>query len=211
MLFKNKKDYSRFIIGLPIIFIFITAVFIGGLNIYNLNKYHNIDVEETKKDFLEKQRNILSTNVNMINLRLKFSSSQIDKLVKIRLKKRVRVARSIANEIYTTYKDTKTSTEIKKMIFTALNKVSWRDGRSYFWIIDFDGVAHMVAPKNRNILGKNLLHLKDLDGRCIIQDEINTVKLKGHGYLENSFTKDNDINNQYKQISFVKDLGFYDW
>ncbi|MEA3553877.1 MAG: cache domain-containing protein [Campylobacterota bacterium] len=211
MLFKNKKNYSSFIVGLPILFIFITASVVGGLNIYNLKSYHDNEILEIEKKYIEQQKEILKKNVEMTNTRIDVYEKSIYKYMKKRLKNKINVATIVANELYLKYRETKSEEEIKEMIFVALNKISWEGKSSYFWVIDYDGIEHIAPPQYKEYLGKNLLHLKDANGNFIIKDEMELVKKQTEGYLYNTSTKLNNKNKQYKQISYVKDLGFYNW
>ena len=212
LLKEDIKDYSKWIVSLPILFIFITAFIIGGLNIYNLNLHHNNEIKKIKSNYIEKQKELLLKNIDLLNVRIDFSKKQMDKYIKLRIKQRVGVAHTIANSLYNKYKNEKTENEIKEIIFTALNKISWREGKSYFWVIDYKGIEHIAPPKYKEYIGENLLQLQDSNGSFIIQDEINLVKNKKEGYLYNTFTKSiKDSKKQFKQISYVKDLGFYDW
>jgi len=212
MLLKNRKDYSKLIIGLPILFIFVTSIIIGGLNIYNLNSHHNHEIDEIKNNYIDKQKAILLKNIDLLNFRIDFSKKQMYKHIKLRIKRRVGVAHTIANTLYEKYKNEKTEDEIKEIIITALNKISWKDGKNYFRILDCDGVERIDIPHYKEFTGKNILNFKDTRGNFNIKEEINLVKTQKEGYLYNTSRKINSEKNiQFKQISYVKDLGFYDW
>ncbi len=211
MLFINQKNYSSYIVGLPIIFILITAIVTGGVNVYNLHTYYTKEVKLIKKEFIKEQKEILKKNVNIVNLRVKIFQKNMYINMKSRLKDKSNVGFTIANTIYSKYKNTKTEQEIKEMIFTAINKISWRNGTNYFWVVDYDGIEHITTPQNKEYIGKNILHIKDNKSNFTIKDEIALIKKQKEGYLYNSFCKPNDKTKQYEQISYVKDLGFYDW
>ncbi len=211
MLLNNRKYYISYIVGLPIIFIFITAIIIGGCNIYSLSVHHNEEIEHLEKDFMDKQKSILVKNVEMTNTRVSVFEKNMYILLKKRLKNKSTVGFTIANSIYNEYKDTKTEQEIKKMIFTAINKISWRDDNNYFWVVDYDGIEQIAPPKYKNFIGKNISHIQDNKGNFVIQDEINLVKTHNEGYLYNTFIKSLNSKEQFNQISYVKALGFYDW
>jgi signal transduction histidine kinase len=58
---------------------------------------------------------------------------------------------------------------------------AFKDRDLYIFVYDFDGknIAHGANPK---MVGKNLLELKDVDGRELIKDQIKLVKAKGAGW-----------------------------
>ena len=211
MTLQNKKRYERYIIGLPILFIIVTSLVIGGFNIYNINKHHDNEIIEIRNNLIKEQKNLLKNNVDMINTRIEVMNENMYNKIEFIVKDKIDSAYKIISSLYLKYKDTKSEKEIKEMIKITLSSITWRDGENYFWVIDHKGFAQVLPEQHKQWLGKNLLNIKDNNGNYTIQNEIDIVKTKKSGYLHNTFKRYKNNTKQYQQISYVKDLGFYDW
>lgn len=58
---------------------------------------------------------------------------------------------------------------------------AFKDRDLYIFVYDFDGNC-LAQGANPKMVGKNLLELKDVDGRTLIKDQIALVKAKGSGW-----------------------------
>ncbi len=83
----------------------------------------------------------------------------------------------------------------------------FHDRDLYPFIYDMSGlnVAHGARPA---LIGKNLIGLKDQDGKFLIRDMIEIVKTKGSGWYDYKWP--NPINNKIEdKSSYVEKLGDY--
>ena len=58
---------------------------------------------------------------------------------------------------------------------------AFKDRDLYIFVYDFDGNC-LAQGANPKMVGKNLLELKDIDGKPLIKDQIALVKAKGSGW-----------------------------
>jgi cytochrome c len=79
------------------------------------------------------------------------------------------------------------------------------DGDLYVFVTDFDGVtrAHGVT---KALIGKNLLKVKDADGRYFVQEMIDLAKTKGEGWVDYKWVNPATHKIEAK-TSFVKRVG----
>ena len=63
------------------------------------------------------------------------------------------------------------------------NGKAFKDREMYIFVYDFNGkcLAHGANPK---LVGKDLIGLKDPDGKPLVQMLVDTAKNKGHGWTE---------------------------
>ena len=154
---------------------------------------------------------LVKSKVDNMREHIVYRKSIVKKELTLRIKQRVLDAHKIAKSIYETYKDEKSDKYIKELIVNILRPLTWNDGDSFIWILDYDGVFHLAPEYLRHKEGTSIIDFKDMSGNYVVKDEINICKTKGEGFLWNTFTKPNaDIDEQYKQVSFVKAFGFYD-
>jgi methyl-accepting chemotaxis protein len=103
---------------------------------------------------------------------------------KIKLRDVIFVAHSIAQSIYEEGKALGLSDqEIQKRIKKRLAKISFLDDKSgYIFMYQYDG-TNVLLPTRPDLEGKNLLSLKDSNGKYFIKELIATAK-KGGGTVE---------------------------
>lgn len=65
--------------------------------------------------------------------------------------------------------------------FTDHPNGAFKDRDLYIFVYDFDGNC-LAQGANPKMVGKNLLELKDVDGKPLIKDQIALVKAKGVGW-----------------------------
>ena len=185
-LFHNINNFTKYVIGLPIIFIFVTAFIIGTVIINHHNQYYMNEIKDMQKKFIDEEKEKLYKNATIVNNRIDVMYEHMIIATKKRLKVKINVGYTIANELYNQYKDTKTHDEIKKMITTALSKISWDHGKSYFKIATID-------PSDKDA----------------IIEELNILKKDNDGYIHQLSIDSNLSENDH--ITYIKKIGFYNW
>lgn len=63
----------------------------------------------------------------------------------------------------------------------------WKD--SYIFCIDMNKKANIAHPIKPKLIGKNLMHVKDVDGKLFFAEFINVAKSKGSGWVEYMWPK----------------------
>jgi cytochrome c len=69
----------------------------------------------------------------------------------------------------------------------------------YVVAVDLQGNV-LANGVNRKIVGKNLLQIKDVDGRSFVREQIEIATTKGSGWME--FRWNNPVTNQMEQRQF---------
>jgi cytochrome c len=77
----------------------------------------------------------------------------------------------------------------------------WLKGETYIFIIDMDG-ATLVHPANPELETKNIIDLKDSNGKAFIREFIATAK-KGSGWVDYMWPKPGE-KNPSKKRSYIK-------
>ena len=77
----------------------------------------------------------------------------------------------------------------------------------YFYILNYKGVM-LVHPIKKELIGKNLMNLKDPDGKYFIKEMVDIVKNKGEGFVAYKWPKPG-FKKPVPKVSFVK--GFPEW
>jgi len=199
----NEKNIVKIIAVGPVIFIPLIVIIISIFIAIEDEKNFSKNIAKLESELIYAQRKAVRARVDSVVSYIEYEKSVIKKTLTFRIKKRVDNAYKIAHNIYNEYKEKKSDKEIKNLIVTALNPLSWNEGESSIRIIDDKG-ALILAPKYMHQL-KNKSNVN-------FQEEIAICKNKKEGLLWNLSTKaDKKSTEQFQQVSFVKTFDHYGW
>ena len=78
----------------------------------------------------------------------------------------------------------------------------WYQGDTYLFINDLNGI-NLMHPASPELEGKDLIDLKDANGKALVREFIETAKTKGQGWVEYLWPKPGE-KTPSKKISYVK-------
>lgn len=210
MIYKNENQLINIIKYSPPIFI-ITISIIITLFLY-LDKQNELEKGKIsiKNEFIKTNKELVETDVENLHDFIIKTQESTEKKLKENIKNRVYEAKSIAMRIYNENKDTKTKTEIQKMIKDALTDIRFNDGRGYFFIYSFDYEC-ILLPISKNLEGSSFYNFKDSHGTFLTRDIIKQVKEEKEGFLTWYYPKPDDATKSYKKIGFNVYFEPYDW
>ena len=108
------------------------------------------------------------------------------------------------------YKDTKSQETIQKEVIQAIEKLKINGNlNEYFFIYNFDGKL-IENPNDRKNIGQNYINVKDINGKEVIKELINTSKKDLGGYIEYVWYKP-EIAKQTNKISYTQAYNKWNW
>jgi len=203
MLSKKEIKLIKLIKYTPIFIVGIVCLIITVLLSVEKNMSLNKELETLKKDYLEKNREIIKNEVDKVYDYILHKKSNSEDELKQNLKNRVNEAYNLVNYIYEKYKNKESKEQIINRIKDSLRAIRFNDNRGYFYINGFDGV-NILHPINPEFENKSLLNLKDDLGNFILRDVLKNAKNSKESYTTLYWNKPEDLKNQYKKITFNK-------
>lgn len=209
---KRMKDSSINIINIAMIFIVVITIFIMGvLRIVVEYKLFGGQIQGVRNQYISNEKKTIKRQVNNAVEYIKYMEQKSEQRLKEDIKERTYEEYDIAMSIYNNNKNTKSSSEIKKMITDALRNVRYNNGRGYYFIDSLNGDAVLYSTEP-DLEGKSILNLKDAKGNFSVKDEIALVNKQNEGFITGYWTnpeyKDNKV---YPKITFVKKFEPYNW
>lgn len=196
----------------PILVIPAMVALIAVLVIHSEEAAFQKTSERLETKYLESKQASIRAKVDSIAELTAYRKSIVKKELHERIQQRVEDAYKVANAIYTQYSQKLSENEVKKMIISALRPLTWNDGESYIWIVDYKGISQLSPDYLRHLEGTSIIKVKDADGHYVIRQEIAIARAKGEGFLWDSFTKpDLSPDKKFEQLAFVKAFGHYNW
>ena len=203
MLSKKEIKLIKFIKYTPIFIVGIICLIITILLSIEKNISLKKDLENLQKDYLAKNREIIKNEVQKVFEYIEHKKQNSEDKLKENLKVRVEEASTMANYIYEKYKNTETKEQIVNRIKDSLRAIRFNNNRGYFYINSMDGI-NILHPINPEFENKLMINYKDNFGNFTLKDIINKLQNKKEIFTTLYWTKPEDLNHQYKKITFNK-------
>lgn len=184
--------------------------YVGSLWVFADYTRYNQESAVLKTDLLESQKALVKGEVEIVIDFVQYSKSQAEKRLKKAIKNRTYEAHDVAMHIYSENKGLKHIDEIKKMIKDALRAIRFNGVRGYYFATELNGVSQLFADRP-DLEGKNLLDMRDLDGKFVIKDQVNIARQQKEGYYRYNWTKPGAKGKNYPKIAFIKYFEPFDW
>lgn len=208
---SKKLNINRLIclcmMGTGFLAIFLMTAYTFWVQYRNFKNESELFRERT----LHEQKRVLKQKVNDAIAFARYKRKSRTSRLRADIKSRVHEACAIAQNLYDQYENRLPPAAIARLIKTVLRPVRFNDGRGYYFIVSLDGVEELY-PTRPEMEGKNLMDLRDIKGKYVIQDEIQTVEQKGEGFVTGYWpnpVKENDKGSL--QHCFIKKFPPLDW
>ncbi|MEE4197761.1 MAG: cache domain-containing protein [Bacteroidales bacterium] len=211
-LLGSKRNIVNLLLIQTIIVIAIIILGVGYFWIYNEYATYQRVSDRIHRSHIKNHKQLVKNETLKAVDYIYFRIQETEAKQKERLKSRVKMAYSIAQNIYNQHQHTKPKSQIKQMIKEVLRPIRFDQGKGYIFIGNLEGydVLYPVAPQYE---GKYLYDLQDDMGNYVMRDELNVVNNQGEGFVTGYWKRPGgDDNMTHKKISFVKlfePLGWY--
>ena len=182
----------------------------GGYWAVQSYRVARLETESFRAQIIESEKTRLRQEVACTTSFIAFKRSQTEARVRSVVRDRVYEAHALASHIYETYKDKRSLDEIKDMVREALRPIRFNNGRGYYFAARMDGVEQLFADRPE-LEGKDLLGLRDTQGKYVIRDMIELVREKGEGYYSYRWTKPESPGLDFVKESYIKYFEPFDW
>lgn len=196
-----------------LVFVVIFIICLTMIAYIVMDSYFSYQNEKNRieQNYIALQKDIIKSRVDDVVYMINSSLHDTEADIRNRIKDRVIQAFNIANSIYDKYHNIEPEDVVKNRIKDALRPLSWNNKRSYIWIVDYNNTA-ILSPENKQLEGKSLANIKDLNGKYVVKEQTKNAILNGEAFDKDYFTKyDQPQNMLFPQLSYVKSFGHYDW
>jgi signal transduction histidine kinase len=207
---KQNDSIHRALLSSIVVSTIILLIPITILTIYLMRVRFYDQIEYASKQVRTETMQTIKGRVEEALSYADFMEKKLEERAREQVKNRTLEAHAIATGIYQQFKDKVSLPELNKMVREALRPIRFDVGRGYYFATDFNGVEQLFADRPE-MEGKNLLDMKDTDGRPVIQDLILIAKTKDEGFYEYLWTKPNQPDARHRKLSYVKRFEPFDW
>lgn len=166
--------------------------------------------DDMKEQYLEMTKTHIKTEVDKVINYIAFRQSQTRQLLETMIRSRTYEAVAIGNHLYDRYKNKMPLNKIKEMVREALRPILYNNNRGYFFATELTGIEKLFADRP-DLEEKNLIDMRDTNGKYVIRDMIAIAKEKKEGFYEYYWTKPQSQGKNYPKIAFIKYFEPFDW
>lgn len=160
---------------------------------------------EISSEYLEQQRSILRERVDTVSDFIVTYRRQAEERLRRTVRERVDRAHAVATAIIEENQERLSQEELQRRVVEALRHWRWRDGNSYIWINTYD-LDVILFPTEPEMEERSLTDYETVRAQAQIARE------QGSGFSEDLFRKPDALTERESpQISYVRDLGYWDW
>ncbi len=187
---KAGYSFTRMFLYILVMIAVVTVGLVGYFWISNEYGRFKRESAALRQAYIENQKQVIRNETEKALDYIEFKKSQAEKRLKAYIKSRAEQAHAVAMRLFSQYDGRLKTADIEKMIVETLRSIRFNNNRGYYFATRLDGVE-MLFTDRPEMEGKNLLNMKDTQGRFVIRDMIDLVRKAGEGYYRYTWTKPN--------------------
>ncbi len=160
------------------------------------------EIATVREEALESSRNLIRSMAEQAVGFIQSSRTSTRARLETLVRDRVYEAHAVAAYLYRKHAGEE-EREIGTIIKEALRPVRFNRGRGYYFAIRLDGVEELFADRPE-MEGRNLLDLRDSEGRYVIRDLLRIAHTQGEGFYSYTWTKPGQQGRGYPKLAYVK-------
>lgn len=188
----------------------LSAGLVGSLWLVQEYTRYAAEVRSMREDFLAQQKALVKKEVDAVVDFIEYQRSTTEETLKRQTRDRVYRAVAVAENMYNTYRGSRSDEEIKIMIREALRPIRFFSGQDYYFIYDMQG-NNVLLPFSPQLEGRNLWDLQDSKGQYTIRRMVALMREHGEGFLEWYWYKPGETGTMSRKIGFSKVFAPFDW
>ncbi len=188
----------------------VSILLLGALWIGDAIYHFDEESELLRQEFMDARKKEVRQEVDVFLAEVRDQRSSLENSLRRDIRARVNEAWSVADNLYRHNTGRKNKDELAEMIREALRPIRYNNDRGYFFATGLDGVEQLFSDRPE-LEGKNLLDMKDSQGKPVIRDMIRIAREKGEDYYEYLWTKPESKEDSHRKLAYVKYFPGLDW
>ena len=207
---KMEKPFSWLVTLLPIVFIIVTAGIFSSLNILELQRDKEEQIEKVTTEFIDQQKRMAKDRVLTASALISFQSSSTEELVRKRVKERVDEAIHIATAFYETYHGTAQENELKEQTKLILSNAVFDHPDGYFFTVDMD-TEKIIVHQLDALVGYSMSQHKDLRGQLVLTEQKKLLSQHDGAFQIIYFSKPTEPDKEFPKQLYIRYFKPFNW
>ncbi|MEE4253457.1 MAG: cache domain-containing protein [Desulfuromusa sp.] len=207
---KSSQSLTRSFYLRNFLSLLLSVFFLGAF--WFINSYHQLatTTEILKEKAIQQQRQELKERTLHVLNMVKYEEEIFQEHIYDEVQQRTNEAYTIIEEIYNNHKTNSSLDQITAEIRSVLRAMRFNGTRGYYFALSLDGIEQVYPPAPQ-LEGTSFLNIRDLNNKIVVQDMINIARQKGEGPYEYTWTKPDDLKNQYQKVAYIKYFKPLNW
>lgn len=174
------------------------------------------DIERIENEYIAETKAELKQIIEMLISGAQFRREQSQQQSMDTIHKKMEEVFAQMTSILTNNDYPESTEQIKNNLLNLLMVPRVTEGKGYFWILDTEHVL-LAHPYNKELIGKDLTHLEDKEGKEFIKEFVQTAQDEEKGGFVSYFWMDPEISPTAKdergrqKVAFVKKFEPFNW
>ncbi len=207
---KSPIRIMTLIVVFPLIVLLLYGILTHMFFFFSQKEELREELATYEETLMTAQKDTLREKVENLVQFIRYYDGRSSEKIKEDVKNIVNVAADIANNLYAEHHEKMSENQLKEIIKSALRKIKFEGDIGYLFLLDLKGTA--LIHVDEKIIGKNIMHIQDVNGKFILKEFNRVLQEKGEGFVDYYwYIVSEDKKEMHYKISFVKMLKFYDW
>ncbi len=207
---EMEKPFSWLVTLLPIVFIIVTAGIFSSLNILELQKDKEVQIEKVTTEFIDQQKRLAKDRVLTASALISFQSSSTEELVRKRVKERVDEAIHIATAFYEKYHGTSQENELKEQIKLILTNAVFDHPDGYFFAVDMN-TEKIIVHQLDTLVGYSMSQHTDLRGQLVLTEQKKLLSQRDGAFQTIYFSKPTEPDKEFPKQLYIRYFKPFNW
>jgi signal transduction histidine kinase len=207
---KKRAKLTTLIILFPLMTLLLYGLLSYLFLFYSQKTNIKAELKRYELTLMQIHESALKEKVDTLAQFIHYYDNKSSDKIKEDAKSIVSLSVKVANNIIDSYENKLSKDELKELIINALKDIKFENNLGYLFLLDTNGKLYI--HKDKNLIGKNLNNLKDINGKYIIKEFANIIKSKNEGYLDYYWYMPGKRKDElYYKISYVKKINKLNW
>jgi len=207
---NSKKRLTALIIIFPLVALLLYGFLSYMFLFYNQNKNKKTEIIQYEQTLLDIHKSSLQEKVNSLAQFIHHYDNKSSDKIKEDVKSIVNIAVDVANSLTNTYKEKYNKKELQQLVVAALKNVNFENNLGYLFVLDTSGVVYI--HKDAKLVGRNLINIKDINGKYIIKEFAKVATKNGEGFVDYYWYMPGESRKKlYYKISYIKKIDNLNW
>ena len=165
---------------------------------------------QMRTEYIEQQRRKIRSEVERVAELINIETVEGLRHQREKVRSRVHEAWAIADNIFSTYRETMPPDQLREMITDAIRPIRFDRDSGYYFITRMDGVEQLFADRP-DLEGQNMLDVRDIGGKYVVRDMIDLVRSREEGFYQYHWSRPANEGQDFRKLAYVKHFAPFDW
>jgi len=204
------KPFSWQFTLMPIVFIIFTAGIFSVLNIFELQRDKEKQIEQVTKDFIDQQKKMAKNRVIAAAELISFQADRTEELVRKRVKDRVDEAIHLANAFYENFHGTLQQRELREQLKVLLSNAVFDHPDGYFFAVDM-ATEKIIIHQLDELVGYSMSQHQDLRGQLVLTEQKKLLSEADGAFQIIYFSKPTAPDKEFPKQLYVRYFKPFNW